>query len=77
MDFQQALSIQTFFFLFSVAPAAYGSSWARGQFRVDAATYTTATAMLDLSHICKLHCGLGQRQILHPLSEAKDPTYLC
>ena len=33
---------------------------------------TTATAMLDLSYICDLHCSLQQHQILNPLSEASD-----
>ena len=36
--------------------------------------YTTATATLDPSHICKLHHSLWQRQILNPLSEASDGT---
>jgi len=36
--------------------------------------YTTATAMLDLSHICDLHCNLRQHWILNPLSKAKDGT---
>ena len=31
------------------------SAQARGQIRAAAATYTTATAMLDLSHISNLH----------------------
>ena len=32
--------------------------------------YTTATAMRDLSHICKLHHSSRQCQIPNPLSEA-------
>ena len=36
--------------------------------------YTTATAMQNLSHICDLHYSSWQRQILNPLSEAKDRT---
>ena len=36
--------------------------------------YTTATATLDLSHICDLQCSLWQHQILYPLSEARDQT---
>ena len=35
-----------------------------------------AAAMLDLSHIRDLCQSLGQCQILHPLSEAKDRTYI-
>ena len=37
-------------------------------------TTTTATAMPDPSHIYYLHCSLWQRQILNPLSEARDQT---
>ena len=37
-------------------------------------TYTTATAAPDLSHICELHYSSWQRQILNPLSEARDLT---
>ena len=36
--------------------------------------YATATAMPDLSHICKQHCTSEQHQILNLLSEAKDQT---
>ena len=35
-------------------------------------TYTTVTATWDLSHICDLHLSSWQRQILNPLSEARD-----
>ena len=34
--------------------------------------YTTATAMQDSNHICGLHHSHWQRQILNPLSEARD-----
>ena len=34
--------------------------------------YTTATATLDLSHICKLHHGSWQYQIPDTLSEARN-----
>ena len=36
--------------------------------------YATATAMPDLSHVCNLHHSSRQRQILKPLSEARDRT---
>ena len=36
--------------------------------------YTTATAMWDPSHVCTLHHSLRQREILNPLSEARDRT---
>ena len=34
--------------------------------------YATATATLDLSHICDAHHSSRQRWILNPLSEARD-----
>ena len=34
--------------------------------------YSIATAMLDLSHVCKLHCSSWQYRILNPLSKARD-----
>ena len=36
--------------------------------------YTTATAMLDSSHVCNLHHSSWQCWILNPLSEARDRT---
>ena len=36
--------------------------------------YTRATATPDLSHICDLHHS--SCQILNPLSEARDQTYI-
>ena len=36
--------------------------------------YTTATATQDLSLICNLHHSSGQREILNPLSKARDRT---
>ena len=36
--------------------------------------YTIATEMPDLSHICNLHHSSPPRQILNPLSEARDGT---
>ena len=38
--------------------------------------YTTATATLDMSHICDLDHSSQQRWILNPLSEARDPTHI-
>ena len=34
--------------------------------------YTTATVMLDPSHVCNLHHSLLQCRILNPLNEARD-----
>ena len=36
--------------------------------------YTTATSTQDPSLICDLHHSSQQRQILNPLSEARDQT---
>ena len=37
--------------------------------------YTTATAMLDVSHVCDLHHGSQQHQTLNPLSKPGiEPT---
>ena len=38
--------------------------------------YATATAMSDLSHICKLHCSSWQRWSLNPLNKARDQTHI-
>ena len=69
-------TLEFFFFLFRATGAAYGSSQARGQIRGAAATYTTATAMLDPSHICNLCRRLQQCQIFNPLIEARDQTHI-
>ena len=39
-------------------------------------TYTTATATQELSHICDLHHSSQQRQILNPLSKARDQNHI-
>ena len=36
--------------------------------------YTTAMATRDPSHVFNLHHSSGQRQILNPLSKARDQT---
>ena len=66
------------FFLFTTAPVAYGSSWARGQIgaSAEACAIATATVMLDLSCICDLCHSLRQSWILNPLSEATDQTHI-
>ena len=68
-----------FFFLFFLifflwaAPAACGSSQAKGQIgaELQLPAYTTATAVLDPSHSCNLHHSSPQHQILTPLREAR------
>ena len=37
--------------------------------------YTTATAMPEASRVCDLQHSSKQRQILNPLSKARDPTH--
>ena len=68
--------LMIFFFLglFRAAPAAYRSSQGRGQIGAAAASLATATAIPDLSLVCDLHHNPGLRQILNPLSEARDRT---
>ena len=38
--------------------------------------YTTATATPDPSRICNLHHSSRKRQILNPLSKARDQTHI-
>ena len=38
--------------------------------------YTRATATQDSSRVCDLHCSSQQCQILNPLLEARDRTYI-
>ena len=66
----------SFFRLFRAAPVAYGDSQARGPIRA-------VTAGLQQSHSnwgsephLNLYHSSGQRQILHPLSEARDQTWV-
>ena len=56
------------FCLFWATPAAYGGSQARGPIGTIATSLPTA----DPSRICDLHHSSQQRQILNPLSEARD-----
>ena len=76
--YQDTLLISFFYFffilLFRAAPAAYGSSQARGQTGATAASYTTAIATQDPSHVCDQQHSSRQRQIPDPLSEARDRT---
>ena len=44
------------------------------QLQLQLLAYTTATVKQDPSHICDLHHNSWQRQILNPLSEARDQT---
>ena len=44
------------------------------QLELQVPAYTAATATSDPSRICDLHHSSQQRQILNPLSKARDPT---
>ena len=60
-------------FAFSrTAPTAYGGSQARNI--IIPGAYARATAMPDPSRVYDLHHSSRQRQILNPLSKAKDQT---
>ena len=39
-------------------------------------TYTTATAIEDLRHVCDLQHSWRQRRILNPLGEVRDQTHI-
>ena len=45
------------------------------QWELQLPAYAIATATGDLSHVCDLHHSSQQRQILNPLSEARDRTH--
>ena len=64
------------FFLFTAAPAAYGSSQARGPIGAAAAHRYHSHSNADLSRICDLHHSLWQLWILNPLSMARDQTHI-
>ena len=64
------------FFLFRVAPAAFGSSQVRGGIGTAAEEYTTATAKPDPSHIPDLCHSLQQHWILNPLSKSRGQTHM-
>ena len=55
---------------FRVAPAAYGSSQARGQIGA------VVTATPDPGRISDPHRGLWQCQIFNPLNEVRDRTLI-
>ena len=60
-----------YFCLFRALSEEYGDSQVRGQLEMQLLAYTTATAMSDPSHVCDLHYGSRQHQILNPLSEGR------
>ena len=58
------------------APAAHGSSQARGRIRAVAEAYTAATATLDSSPVCNLHHSSRQCQNLNTLSKTGKRTHI-
>ena len=64
-----------FFFLFTATPSAYGSSQARGRIGAAAETYATATATLDLRHICNLCTACSNvRSLTHRVRPGIEPA---
>ena len=61
-----------FFFLFRATLTTMEILRLGVQLELQLSAYATATAMLDLSHICDLNHRSQQRQILNPRSEAMD-----
>ena len=53
---------------------AYGGFQAGVKSELEMPIYATATAVWNPSHICDLHHSSWQRQILNPLSGARDQT---
>ena len=66
----------SFFYLFRATPAAYGSSQARGRIGAAAAGLHHSHSNNGSSCLCDLCYSSQQCQILNPLSEARDPTYI-
>ena len=48
--------------------------WLGVKLELQTPTYTMTTATPDLRQVLDLHCSSWQRQILNPLSEARDRT---
>ena len=63
-------------FAFSRAtPVAYGGSQARGLIGAAATGLRQSHTTQDPSRVCNLHHSSRQRQILNPLSKARDQTH--
>ena len=73
--FTLPLTIESLYFCFFKGHTC--SIWKLGvKLELQLPAYTTAIAMRDPSHICDLHHSSRQCQILNPLSEARDQTYV-
>ena len=64
------------FLVFCLFRAAYGGSQTRGRIGAVASSPHHTTAVQDPSCICNLHHSSKQRQILNPLSGARDWTWV-
>ena len=71
-----AFQNSTFFLVlfFRAAPVVYGSCRLGVQSKLQQLAYTTATEMQDPSTTFNLYHSSRQRQILNPLTEARDGT---
>ena len=73
------VQVSFFFFLsfvfFRAASGKYGGSQARGLIEATAAGLHHSHTTPDLSRVCDLHHSSWQRQVLNPLSEARDQTH--
>ena len=65
-------SLFVYFLLFRATPTAYGIPGVELELQLPADTSATATQ--DRSHICDLHHGSQQHQILNSLSKARGHT---
>ena len=65
-----------FFCLFRAAPTAREVPRLVVESELQLPAYTTATATWNLSCLCHLHHSSWQRQVLNPLSEAGDRTWV-
>ena len=64
------------FFFLRTAPVACGISQARGHIRAAGTSLHHSHRNAGPSHICDLHHSLQQRQILNPLSKARNQTHI-
>ena len=75
----QCLSFFLFFFLFVfLGPHLWYMEVPRlgVQLELQLPVYTTTTATQDPSHVCDLHHSSQQHQVLNPMSEARDQTWV-
>ena len=74
---RQAFEVFCFFFfcLFRATPMAHGGSKARGRIGAVATGLCQSHSNTGLSSVCNLHHSSWQRQLLNPLSKARDRTH--